>query len=46
MEKIVLEVTEHELVLMGVALQQLSKNALSTNLKKDANDLELKLGRV
>jgi len=46
MEKIVLEVTEHELVLMGVALQQLSKNALSANLKKDANDLELKLGRV
>ena len=46
MEKIVLEVTEHELVLMGVALQQLSKNSISENLRKQANKLELKLGEV
>lgn len=46
MENITLQVSEHELVLLGVALQQLSKNALSENLRKHANDLELKLGEV
>lgn len=41
-----LQVSEHELVLLGVALQQLSKNSISENLRKQANELELKLGEV
>lgn len=46
MEKIVLEVTEHELVLLGLATKQLSKNALGANLRRDAADLLLKLESV
>ncbi len=46
MKKIVLEVTEHELVLLGLATQQLSKNALSPNLRRDAAELVLKLESV
>ena len=46
MNNITLQVSEHELVLLGVALQQLSNNAVSEKLRKDANDLELKLGGV
>ena len=46
MEKITLEVTEHELVLMGVALEQLSRNTYSEKEHNNALKLERKLRNV